>query len=380
MNVYQIKNFKDNQHAKLKKIRKTINLIFLAYVLFYFATYMEDYSQTSLTRAVSYIKIANQSTDAMGNIDFRLTQTSKIDLFASGIVTCDKDYITFYNAGGQIDKELALVYTLADMAVGSNQVVAFNRGGVDYSVSNSFGELYKGTTASEIIDVSISEDDSYIITTDEIGYISAITMFDKDSNEVFKWSTNYNIVKAISKENKIASICVSQDGVQFSSILKIFDSKTKKEEMEVDLGNRFPLDITFLSNDNIVIIFNEGIIVLDSNGDILYSISQVDIKAYNIEHSHNIIYAIENADLSTTITIIGNRGNKIAEKTLDYEIDGYQVDDNNIYCLTGDFVIKYDLDLIEISKTAVDNGIKSIKLHSNGCLYGVYNSKLVQIF
>lgn len=378
MNVHNLQKYKNIKLKWIKNVRKIIRATILCYTLVFLITSYEEFSPKSLERAFSYIVTASRNNDLMNDIEIKSTNATKILPFKNGMVKCDKDFLSYLNAVGSSDQEIPLAYQNPDMVVGNNHVITYDRNGVDYNISNSFGTLYTGKATSAILQITSNNNDDYVMITDEIGYVSAVTMFDKSNAEIFKWYTsNYNIVNAKVSNNgsKIALSCIYQEGIEFSSKIIVFDTKSGDELWANTYTSSFPIDFEFLDNGNIVCIFNDGVKIITSSGNEVYTSKNEAISAYNIENAHNIVFETS----SRIITVVNKNGTELASREFSQDINSYSVLNDGIYVLSNAKVYSMTLSLEDLFEIDVPVGIKKLMLHRNGFLYGIYSNKIIKL-
>ncbi|MFI3227716.1 MAG: DUF5711 family protein [Clostridia bacterium] len=381
MAVYDINDFKVNKHSKLRKFRKVLWLFFAVYVVIYFIMYHEDYSLKSLQRSIEYVALANNDEHIGDDISVTIDRTTIYDIFQNGFVTLDKDVLTYINAASRVDVEIPYAYQNPDIAVGKNQIITFDRQGYEFSSSNSFGETFSTQTSSKILDVSISPSDYFSVLTDEASYISALTVYNNSNKEIFKWSTStYNVVSSIidsSGDNMIA-LCIYQEDATIKSKIVLFDISKKEISAEVEFQDSIPIDASFFSNGNISVIFSDSICILDSDLQTLYSKNTANLYAYNVETTHNMLYATDD-EIGVLITVLNSQGQEVASKTIDYTTKAFAMSNDAIYILTANYVYKYDLELNLIGQIYTETNIMGI-ICDNNTLYGIYSTGIKRLF
>lgn len=380
MAVININDFKKNRSAKLRDFKKILWIIFIAYMFAYAINHYQDYTVASLQRTFSYISYVNNEGAITDDILVDIDRTTLYDIFSNGVVTFDRDILTYTNPVSKVDAELSYAYQNSDMAVGTNIVIVFDRQGTEYSVSNNYGEIYLGKTTSPILNIVVAKNDNYVIITDEASYIGAITVFDANNKEIFKWSTStYNVVSASidDKGEKLMALCIFQENTQIKSSAILFDIKNGEIIQTKTFINEIPIQSKFLDNGNFVILCRDLICILNDDFDIIYEEPSNNLSAYNFDSSHNILYAKDNG-ANIEITIVDKNGNIVSTKNLSETIKAYSMSNDIIYILTTDFVYKFDLELNLLDEIKVENTMMKI-IYKNE-LFGVLPNKVVRLF
>lgn len=380
MAVYNINDYKKNRHSKLRKLKYILWAFFITYILLYFLTHYKYYSIQSLQRAMDYVSLAHNTGEIDEDFSVIIERNTKYNLFKNGFVTLDRDILTYINAASLVDTQILYAYQNADMVVGNNQIITFDRNGYEYSISNSYGELLSQTTNSKILDISISKNDYYAVITDEASYISAIAVYNNLNKEIFKWSTStYNVVSAIIDDtgDYMIALCVYQKDANLTTEIILFDISKKEIVNQTSILDQIPIDSIFLNNGNIAVILNGAICILDKDLQTIFYDDVTNLHAYNIENSHNILYATEDV-FGVLVTIINSQGELITNSSLDLVIKGYIVSNNEFYILTSDFIYKYDFEFNLLNEIANENNYTGIIY--NNSLYGIYSGGAKKLF
>ncbi|MFI3115720.1 MAG: DUF5711 family protein [Clostridia bacterium] len=380
MAIINLNDYKKSRGAKLRDIKKVLWIVFFIYVAMYASNHYKDYSVQSLQRTFSYISFVNSEGNINDDIFVDIERTTLYDIFESGVVLLKRDILTYINPASKENAEISYVYQNSDMSVGTNKVVVFDRKGTDYSVSNSYGQVYFGKTSSPIINITMTKDDNYVIITDETSYISAITVYDNNNKEIFKWSTSkYNVVSATldEKTEKLVALCIYQEDTQIKTAVVSFDIKNGEIDKSIDFVHEIPIQAKYFSNGNIAIICRDLVCVIDENFDIIYKDEANNLSAYNFDSSHNMLYAKDNG-ASVEINVVDSEGELKSSKNFDFTIKAYSMSNNAVYILTAEKVYKYNLELELEAETLVDASM--LKIIYKDALYGVYQDRIVRLF
>lgn len=370
----------EEQRLRIKPIKIMISLskiLFAIYIICYFWFNYSHYTPKQLSNAFSQLNsISFKTADEIAIIN---DSTVKIMPFNAGFIRIGRDVLTFTNTAGQDVYEIMLTYDSPNLKIGNSLVLAYNSNSYEYEIISGIGSIYQGETKSRILNASINEDDQYLLVTDEQGYVSGLKLYSQDYKEEFQWFTaKYNIISAKSKDNNIGAICVNQEDNTFNSSLILFDKRDENYMIEVDLDGKFPIDLHFLDNSNIVLILEDSIYVVSKEGEILSIIETKNLKAYSMQNNHNIIYAEQNEEDIVKLNILDNYGKITSTIEIDYDIIDIETSLQGIYILSNDEIIRYDLELVEISREERDRNITQIIVHFNGELYGITSNRIIK--
>lgn len=379
MSVSDIRPYRREHFNKIKRIRRFLRSSFLLYLIGYFMINYKAYGSAEIERALYYLVNSNYST----SIPISRTNTTVLEPYSNGIVMADKDVLSYISIAGEIDSEITLAYVSPAVTVGYSTSIAYDRNGYIYRITDDYGSRDDRTLMSKIINIHANKKDQYVVITDEVGYVSAFTFYDKNSNEILKWSTSkYNIIgaKASDNGNFIVATCVSQDNLQFISSILVFDTKTGDIISQTNFVDKFPLDIEIFDNSNFAIIFSDHIRISNPYGNTIFDSGSVSLSAYNTDSGHNIAYAENSFGGSTVVNLINQNGKLLSSNTFAQKVDSYAISDSNIYILSNFRVYKYTYNFKLVDETEQLSGILDLIIQNDNSVYGVFYNKLERLF
>lgn len=380
MRIYDLESIKRKKSANVKWIRRIMHVFFIVFVFAYIYNYYDSYTLDSLKRTASYISLAHKSDVSEVTIDVSTKNSSKTYAFGSGIINVDDDFATFFNLAGEIDSEIAINYQNPNVALGKNHAIIYDLGFYNLAIANSYGALYKMETQYRILGMGIDDNENYVIITDEMGYIGSVATFNSKNEQTFKWSTStYNVINAKIDGNNLLTMNMYQDGINFKSNVILFDISKGESIFEYAFDDQFPIDAHIFPNGNICVVFQNQITFLSSTGAHIKDISNIALKAYNIDNEHNIIYVEDNFDNTYTLKLYDKTATLIATHTFEDSVEKIEVTSNYIYILTSEKLYKYDFYFNLIKEEQVQVGVFDILCFENNTIYAVYSDKLIRI-
>jgi len=192
-------------------------------------------------------------------------------LFGRGLAVCGNTGVTVFSATGR--KTCRDVVQLAVPAVkaSSKYVVAYDSGGVDYYVYNSFSRVYTGKTDRPLYAFSVADNGSYLYLTESDKYASEAVLCDSDFNVSAVYGKNEEAVcAAISADgSKFAEITLGLTPAgHYSATLYVYPFAGTVEISKTVFEDSLPLDVAF-SEDGLCVLCADCVLRFEENGQLI---------------------------------------------------------------------------------------------------------------
>jgi WD40 repeat protein len=118
-------------------------------------------------------------------------------------------------------------------------VLIYDRGGKGFAMVNSYSVLHRDTLDSPIVSASVNPEGTYAIVTNQTGYRSALTVWDKKNRQIFQWKTaqHYLLLSSVSPDGKrAAALSVGQAQGRPDYAVRVFDLQSGQEQFLLELG------------------------------------------------------------------------------------------------------------------------------------------------
>ena len=256
-------------------------------------------------------------------------------------VLTDTNVTAYSNGGKKIFSEMH-GFSNPVISVSSTRAIVFDQGGKNLYVYNLSGQINTITTKYEIINANISRSGSIVVATHSDSYTSAVTVYDKNCEQIYTWNSAKDIVNNVllnSKGNKIAVSTLNASSGQYNSNVLILDFKSADALFTLNLGTSVVLSlqntgrgISVITNDKYKFInwskftTNE----ITASGEI--NVCRTD------KNGVLLLFNRANDRSDNTAVLISNKG----EKTSEFKIGGiitdiayernriYYISDNNV--------------------------------------------------
>ncbi|MDO4174810.1 MAG: DUF5711 family protein [Eubacteriales bacterium] len=303
--------------------------------------------------------------------------------FGNGLAICSDSSLNFELPSKYSQMEMPLSYANPVMRASNQYLLVFDRNAYRFTVTNTLSELYSQTMTSPILNADISTDGSVAIVTDEAGYKSAVTVYNIDNEQLYKWSSpDYYIMSAVLSADgqRLALFCFKQDGLTLTSKLFFTDiNSSASPEEGVDMDGNLVLGMKFLGNNTVCVVCDNATYVISRGGQIRYSCeySADDLLAFDLADDCIALATRSYSQNSRAeVVLINARGTASRNPLgLSSEPDSISYCDGRLAVLTGDTVTFYSKSLREIDQQTNLAGISRIYMRSGGTAIALFNSQ-----
>ncbi len=378
MKIYDLESIKKRKLIFLDRLKKIAILLFGIYILTYLFQHYEDYTPSSISRSVTYMALAHQSINNEDEFLIETNANSKSSTFLKSVINLDDSYARIFGLNGEIYDEINLDFKNAKIDYGKNNFIFYDIGGYEVVVANSLGETHRQKEDYRIIDGFIDINDNYGLIVDEAQYTSSVKVYDNMNMNIFNWSTSkYNLLSASLSGDRLATIGIGQDGLDFISMVRVFDIKSGETIFETEISEDFPIDIRFI-DEKVIVILENGYAIYNETGDLILKENDIALKAYNVKDAHNIIYLENNFDNSYILNIL-NSDLEIISTVFDGTPEKIYTSNRHIYIYSENSLHKFDLKLNKIDEIFIGAGVLDVLVFDDDEIYAIYSNKLERV-
>ncbi len=332
----------------------------------------------------NYLRLGiSQQTEDLSTISFPSGSASVAVPFASGLAFADSDTLYIAAPGGVVQLEEQLSYANLCVCASQNRVLAYDRGGSSFTLTDSAAILAQNTLESPILSANMNENGIFSIVTDEQGYKSAVTVFDAGGAQTYKWSSSEYYIQsaALSPSGKLLAVLVFHaNGVTPEGKLLLFTVGQDDAPTELSLGSAIGFSVQFLTEKSIAAVCDTGAYVFGTDGEargaktyrsdepIAFAVS--DGRVAVALHSYH-------AGARAEVVLLSDTGEVIGPLYIEEELQSISLAPNRIAVLTSASLHIYDdaMQLLWSNHSAV--GARSILMRENDLVYAVFSKNAV---
>ena len=200
-------------------------------------------------------------------------------------------------------------YTSPFIKCSGDYAITYGVGSDKYRVISPSYNVYNGTQGTSIIDCDINSKGTYCVMSDHTGYLSVISVLDKDNEFIFSYSFNnyYGISCTINESGTMAAVGAvnTVDGALMSKVY-ILDFSSSEPIAVFDYKDNMIYEVDFIDNNKIAVVTDSLVSVVDStnNKETPYSFDGKFLASYDIEYENSITVALAQSDDGRNCSIV----------------------------------------------------------------------------
>ncbi len=212
-----------------------------------------------------FFKDLNASVElpTAGNTDVLTYQTGKemdFTLYRGGLAVTTENSITLFSATGR--QTLSRTVSYRDpVSVGAGKyLLVYEQGGYNYSLFNSYTQIFEGKSEYPINDAAVSDSGIYALVTGSKTHTTEVTLYSERFSVINRYQKNgYVTDVAIEKDGKYVAVLTvgAKDGFAESELMLCIPGEG---ESAASLSvNAMGWMLSFTDNDRIAVLFDTGL-------------------------------------------------------------------------------------------------------------------------
>lgn len=281
----------------------------LACVVFGIVRYHESLRPENLSRLYAYAKAAGSMTDPFTHYDFEAGLNTVYEPFGAGLAVASGDTYSFVSGLGDSSYSIQLRYNDPAIRVSEDYVLLYDRNGTGFCVANGYAEYLNENTDSPILSASMNQKGDFVLVTDQIGYRSAVTVYDNRQRLLCQWLTAqyYVMTASVSPDGQhFAALCLGQDGMSLTTRVLYFDIGKQDPAWTVELGERQVYSMTHDKSGGLVIVCDDGAArYLDGKRTASLDFDR-DLRLFSAVEGGDVLLAFEDGSRGTFIRVLSD--------------------------------------------------------------------------
>lgn len=243
------------------------------------------FDTSRLVRFFRYLGLRDK--ESYGRISFEPSASNAYAGFDDGLLVGTESGLTLYDLEGEQQAFLQGSLPTPILRTGEKLALCFSPGGSYLAALGPGGEVLMDQTLSgSLVDADVSTDGSAAYISAESGYKSVATVCNSQMEPIYRFysRTHYLNACALSEKGSLLALAdlEEQDSVFRSAVIllrtdePLTDLETASgSQIRAELGNQVIYELHFLDRSHLVAVGQKELCFLDTNGELLNSVSLV---------------------------------------------------------------------------------------------------------
>ncbi|MBR3894740.1 MAG: hypothetical protein IKJ35_06285 [Clostridia bacterium] len=211
-----------------------------------------------------------ESVDVVGadTVSYPAADEQSFTLYRNGLAVAGNHAVTVFTATGRQTVSQSIHYK-QPIAIGSGKyLLVYELGGTQYSLYNSYTQIYEGKSDFPIFGATISKEGMYALVSRSENYTSVVSLYSSHFSLLNRYNKNgYVMDVALNEKGTRLAILTSsvKDGL-FATELTLHEPRKGDQGVSLSLGNCMALSCGFSASGGIQALCEDRICFVSSGG------------------------------------------------------------------------------------------------------------------
>ena len=255
------------------KARLIVSGILILIILFFALLLLNKSS--NLTQALLGRFVHVKLTEQEESVNTRETVTRLLPFKKELLSVQDHSYIMIDPKHPEKAKSMTSPFQNPQIVSENGYLAFYQQEGTSVKLYHKDKELCSINPEFAILSASVNRNGDVVIVTEENGHKSAVAVYNKDGNLIYRWHSGNLIIHASRSAHRgeLAVCTLALDEAVPRATLFIFDTNKTEPILKKDLGNRIPTFTDTSEKDLFVVGFSDGVSAFRRNGEAVYHIN-----------------------------------------------------------------------------------------------------------
>jgi hypothetical protein len=345
----------DNQFERpksaLRFARYLLLLIMVTMALLFIFTNKDKINMDNFRRLLAKIDIGISLGSEIDDtqIDFEYRENSVTRVYKDGIARLTGERLSIMDNRGTQFLNVLSGFEQPQLIANNKYVLAYDSGGTELIVTNSFAVLFEKTFSDKIINASMNDSGYFAVVTQSDGYKSSVYVFNSKFEEIFKWDSLSRYIVDVEVAHNNDAIAVStlySEGEAIMPQINYFEFSDENITWSVDFDETVSPAISCKSDGTICAIFEWGVCFIDNKGreKSRYQFEQNLVQNFDIDdEKYNAFVLSHSVSGNSTLVVLDNNGIMISSTEIDEYIKSVDVMGDKVALLSTNNVMALNI-------------------------------------
>ncbi|MGM9642378.1 MAG: DUF5711 family protein [Eubacteriales bacterium] len=338
-------------------------VLFAAFLVFIVSSAFagaEEFSYENLEYIVRNfaLKLDENRDASLYSVTYNPDANRSFGLFGKGLAVCGSTQLSIFSATGRLTCNEAVTYKEPVMTLSDKFVLVYDSGNTQYTVYNSFTDVYSAQMKYPIRAAAIANNGSHAVVTSSDAYNSVVEVY----------NANYQRTNAINSTGYVSAVDISDDHVLVASLnigsSNSFVSKllycaigADKAEFEIELDGGFPLACE-ITEHGFTVICNDSVLFYDAEGELSGKYEFQDaLEDFRIDGSGvALLFKKSGFDIQYSVVCVGTDGRHMFDIEFDKTVADMEFSDGVVYVLSDGMLVAFNgEDTANVPVSGTDN-------------------------
>lgn len=203
------------------------------------------------------------------SLSYPTDSAQSFTLYRQGLAIAGNTSVTVFTPSGRQVISQNIQYQ-DPVAVGSGKyLLVYEADGTQYSLYNSYTQIYSGRCKNPIRRAAVSDSGSYLLISSSDEFPSEMELFNDDFERIGYFTLSSYVTDAAinAKGTLFAFLCSTVENGSFSASVRFYTTGVAEPTATVSLGNGLGLSCAFTDSGNLSAVCGDGFYMLSAKGE-----------------------------------------------------------------------------------------------------------------
>jgi len=211
-----------------------------------------------------------ESVDVVGadSVSYPAADEQSFALYRNGLAVAGNHAVTVFTATGRQTVSQSIHYK-QPIAIGSGKyLLVYELGGTQYSLYNSYTQIYEGKSEFPIFGATISKEGTYALISRSEEYTSVVSLYSSRFSLLNRYNKNGYVMDVALNEKgtRLAMLTSSLKDGLFETTLTLYEPRKGEEGVSLSLGRGMGLSCGFSANGGIQALCEDRVCFVSADG------------------------------------------------------------------------------------------------------------------
>jgi hypothetical protein len=269
-------------------------------------------------------------------------------LYRNGLAVAGNQAVTMFSATGRQTLSQSIHYK-QPIAIGSGKyLLVYELGGTQYSLYNSYTQIYEGQSEFPIYGATISKDGIYALISRSEKYTSVVSLYNSHFSLLNRYNKNGYVMDVALNEKGTQIVMLTssvKDGL-FETELSLYEPRTGEGGVSLPLGNCVALSCGFSASGGIQVLCEDRLCFVSKNGvleqEYLFdgkSIAAAELCGDGVA----ICLRASESSAENDVVVFDKNGKTLYHEDVGERVEEIRIFERSLFLTTANGIFKIDL-------------------------------------
>jgi len=340
--------------ARLGILQVVLYLSLFAFVIVSFIGNTELITYRNFYYFFKDLNTSFESIEMFGNesVSYPTADEQSFVLYRNGLAVASNTSVTVFTETGRQTLSHSISYKNPIAKGTGKYLLVYELGGTQYSLYNSYTQIYTGKSDYPIQNVAVSNSGMYAIVSSSEEYTSVVSLFNSNFSLINRYNKNGYVMDLDISENgdQIAVLTSSAQSGLFHTELWLHEVGSAEKGTSVSIGNSLALRCSYTASGGVSVLCNNGLSFLKGTGHpVFYDFEGKEIVAADLGiYGTSICLGSSDAVKNTELIAFDRNGDLIFQELIPHSVKQVVKRENAVFALYSDGIARFDLQSSEL--------------------------------